>query len=123
MRSWYRRLRHYFRRLIVGDDEGIGGGERPSPNADTGEELRRFFIELLKDGNLQRYRSIGRNAYIDERIRPDDWTRDRDDYFDKLGPDALRLLKSEDLVEIEAHVAEVTGSGRAHLLFTVCPPM
>ena len=58
-----------------------------------------------------------------ERIRPDDWTRDRDDYFDKLGPDALRLLKSEDLVEIEAHVAEVTGSGRAHLLFTVCPPM
>jgi hypothetical protein len=107
----------------MGDDEGIGGGERPSPNADIGEELRRFFIELLKDGNLQRYRSIGRNAYIDERIRPDDWTPDRDDYFDKLGPDALRLLKSADLLEIEAHVAEVTGSGQAHLLYTVCPPM
>jgi len=97
--------------------------ERPSPNADTGEELRRFFIELLKDGNLQRYRSIGRNAYIDERVRPEDWTRDHEEYFDKLGPDSLRLLRSQDLEEIEAHVQEVTGSGRAHLLFTVCPPM
>ena len=102
---------------------GINGGERPSPNADTGEELRRFFIELLQGENLQRFRSLGRNTYIDERTRPDDWTRDREDYFDKLGPDAVRLLKSEDLKEIEAHIQEVTGSGRGHLLYTVCPPM
>jgi hypothetical protein len=129
MRSWLERLWQFLRRLIVGDDEGgiPGGGEvRPEPNPDTGEELRRFFIELLKGDNLQRFQSRGpdeRFSYIDERARPEDWARERADYFDRLGPDAIRLLKSEDLREIEAHILTVTGSGNATLTFTVCPPM
>ena len=129
MRTWLERLWRYLRRLIVGDDEGgtqQGGEVRPEPNSDIGEELRRFFIELLKGDNLQRFRSRGaeeRISYIDERARPVDWTRDREDYFDRLGPDAVRLLKSEDLKEIEGHIDQVTGSGRGHLLYTVCPPM
>ena len=120
MQTWFTRLWEYLRRLFVGDNEGEF--VRPDPNADIGEELRRFFIELLKDENLRRFEGEGRNEYIDERARPDDWSIDHPEYYDRLGPDARRLLKSADLKELQGHIAQVPGS-RAVLMFVVCPPM
>lgn len=97
----------------MGDDEDTGpitGGNRPPPSSEIGEELRRFFLELLEGDNLRRYQGEGRDAYVNAR---------RSD----LSDDAWRLINSGDLREIEQHIAEITGSGRAVLVCVVCPPM
>jgi hypothetical protein len=86
------------------------------PDREVGEQLRRFFIELLKDGNLREFQSRSlRNAYIDDR------RADREGGY--LSDRAAELLASPLLKEIEAHIAEIEGSGRATLQYTVCPPM
>ena len=86
------------------------------PNPEVGEQLRRFFIELLKDGNLREFQSHSlRNAYVSDR------RADKEGGY--LGERAFELLQSDQLREIEAHIAEVTGSGRSVLVYTVCPPM
>ena len=36
----------------------------PEQSDPVGEELRDFFIDLLRDGNLMEYRSSGRIDYI-----------------------------------------------------------
>jgi len=68
---------------------------------------------LLKDGNLKRYQSVGRGDYIAEfnerRETP-------------LSDDAQRLLNSDDLREIEAHIGQIQST-RAVVLYVVCPPM
>jgi hypothetical protein len=98
--------------LIVGDDEnGLlqgGGDHRPPPSREIGEELRRFFLELLEGDNLRRYQGDGREEYINERRSG-------------LSDDAQRLISSGDLREIEGHIAEITGS-RAVIVYVVCPP-
>jgi hypothetical protein len=91
-----------------------GGSVRPSPT--VGKQLRRFFLELLADGNLAKYQSREqRDAYIARR------RRGRKGGY--LGPRAVELLQSDDLWEIQAHVNAVTGSGNAVVLLVVCPPM
>ena len=114
MWAWLRRLWDYLRRLFMTDDDAPPGVEgRPDPNRAIGEELREFFIELLKDGNLTRYQSVGREEFIEEFVR----SRGR-----ALSPDARRLINSEDLREIEGHIGQIQ-SARAVILYVVCPPM
>jgi hypothetical protein len=114
MWDWFRRLWDYLRRLFMnGDDAPPAVEGRPDPSRRIGEELQEFFLELLKDGNLKRYQSIGREAFIaeyDERRT------------ERLSDDARRLLNSEDLREIEAHIGQIQST-RAVLLYVVCPPM
>ena len=70
MWAWLRRLWDYLRRLFMTDDDAPPGVEgRPDPNRAIGEELREFFIELLKDGNLKRYQSVGREEFIEEFVK------------------------------------------------------
>lgn len=84
------------------------------PDPVVGQQLRRFFVELLEDENLQRYRSQERGDYIGERA-------ERNDGY--LGEEAEDLLKSEALRKIEEHIAAVSGSGNAVPVWVVCPPM
>lgn len=86
------------------------------PDAEIGQQLRRFFIELLEDQNLQRYRSDERGDYIGERVK----THDNDGY---LSPEAEELLRCDCLREIEEHIGAVTGSGSAVPVWVVCPPV
>jgi hypothetical protein len=94
---------------------------------DLGRELQRFFIELLKHDHLRRLQSDSRLSYVDEYLsrRREEIAADReftDDDQQRL--DAVkRLVGSEDLREIEAHIGQITGSGRAVINYTVCPPM
>ena len=85
----------------------------PDPNPEIGQELRRFFIELLEDTNLQEYRSR-RVDYIGSRRR---------DNYGYLSEEAASLLESPALEAIEAHISAVEGSGRATPVWVVCPPM
>lgn len=78
----------------------------------VGEELREFFIDLLRGTNLQEYRSSSRSDYITSR-------RDQG----MIGAEAEALLREGTLEEIEERLAGVTGSGRATPLLVVCPPM
>jgi hypothetical protein len=114
MWDWVRRLWHYLRRLFMnGDDAPPAVEGRPDPSRQIGEELQDFFLDLLKDGNLRRFQSMDRGQYIAEfnerRGRP-------------LGDDAERLINSDDLREIEAHIGQIQST-RAVLLYVVCPPM
>lgn len=114
MWEWFRRLLEYLRRLFMnGDDAPPPVEGRPDPNRDIGEELREFFIELLKDGNLKRYQSIGRAAYIAEF---------NERRGEPISHDAERLINSDDLREIESHIGQIQGS-RAVIVYVVCPPM
>jgi len=83
-------------------------------DAEVGQQLRRFFIELLEDQNLQRYRSEERGDYIGER------RHDNDGY---LGPEAEALLRCHCLKEIEDHISAISGSGNAAPVWVVCPPL
>jgi hypothetical protein len=94
----------------------MGEPEEFEPDHEVGEQLRRFFIELLKDGNLREFQSRSlRNSYIGDR------RADREGGY--LGDRAFELLSSPALKEIEAHIAQIEGSGHAILQYTVCPPM
>jgi hypothetical protein len=79
----------------------------------TGQELRRFFLELLEDKNLERYYK-NRSGYIERRARGK-----RGGY---LSPKTQELLQSDALREIEDSVMLITGS-KAVPLWVVCPPM
>lgn len=78
----------------------------------VGEELRDFFIDLLRGQNLQQYRSSGRSDYI---------TAKRDQGM--IGQEAEMLLREGTLEQIEERIGAVTGSGNAVPVFVVCPPM
>lgn len=93
------------------DDPGPEPYE-PTPSDPVGEQLRDFFIDLLRDQNLAAYQSGGRSDYI---------TQKRDQEL--IGEEAEALLRSGTLEEIEERIAGVTGSGRAVPLLIVCPPM
>ena len=71
------------------------------PDQQVGQELRDFFLELLKDGNLRTYRSTGRNDYIGQK---------RDEGI--IGERAESLLRSLDGVDLTAEPPH----GRATLL-------
>lgn len=99
-----------------GDDDGPitnqnGDVVRPPPNREIGEELQRFFLELLEGDNLKRFQGSGesREEYLSQRRSG-------------LSDDAWRLITSGDLREIEGHIAEITGS-RAVIVYVVCPPI
>lgn len=109
-RLWQRIL-DWIRKLL-GRENGMDNPEPIEPDPQVGQELRDFFLELLKDGNLRTYRSTGRNDYIGQK---------RDEGI--IGEQAESLLRSGTLAEIEAHIESVTGSGNAVPLFIVCPPM
>lgn len=78
-------------------------------NRETGEALRRFFLELLDETNLRDYHR-GRSDYIERR--------------EYLNDEARELLQqAEDpLREIEKHILAITGSSRAKPLWVVSPP-
>lgn len=78
----------------------------------VGEELRDFFIDLLRGANLQSYQATGRSDYIGTK---------RSEGI--IGDEAEALLRTGTLEEIEARIAAVTGSRRAVPLLVVCPPM
>jgi len=84
----------------------------PEQSDPVGEDLRAFFIDLLRDANLRDYGSSGRSDYI---------TRKRSEGV--IGEEAEMLLREGTLEQIEARIAAVTGSGHAVPLFVVCPPM
>ena len=84
------------------------------PDAEIGQQLRRFFVELLEDQNLQRYRSHERSDYITER------RQENDGY---LSPEAEELLRCHCLRDIEDHISAITGSGHATPVWVVCPPI
>lgn len=93
-------------------DLNQNGPEPPDP--EVGEQLRRFFIELLEGQNLQLYRSGERVGYIEGRA-------ERNDGY--LGEEAEALLNSDALRRIEEHIGAVTGSGNAVPIWVVSPPM
>ena len=141
MWTWFQRLWDYLRRLIVGDDEGgivQGGGEstpppavpgRTPPSMDLGRELQRFFIELLRRDHLRRFQSGGRVDYVEEYLtmRREELAAENDGTLtpedEQRLDDVGRLLHSDDLREIESHIGQITGSGRAVIQYVVCPPM
>jgi hypothetical protein len=82
------------------------------PSKKTGRELRRFFLELLEDKNLEKYHQ-DRRAYIRRR------TAGKKGGY--LGPTTQRLLESDDLREIEESIMLITGSN-ALPLWVVAPP-
>jgi hypothetical protein len=82
----------------------------------TGHELRRFFLELLQDTNLRDYHE-GRGDYIRRRVRTSE-----DDEHRYLGDEAVRLLESDDVAQIEESIMLVTGSGKAVPIWVVSPP-
>lgn len=84
----------------------------------TGNELRRFFVELLADENLKSYHS-GRGNYIGDRVRQPD---QEDDPTRFLGTEATRVLQEGTLAEIEENIKLVTGSTSAVPLLVVAPP-
>ena len=78
-------------------------------NRETGEALRRFFLELLEETNLRDYHG-GRGDYIGRRSYLNDEAREL-------------LQQAEDpLREIEKHIMAVTGSSRAKPVWLVSPP-
>ena len=84
----------------------------PETSDPIGEELRDFFIDVLRGQNLMQYRSSGRSDYI---------TTKRSEGL--IGDEAERLLRTGTLEQIEERLGAVTGSGNAVPLFVVCPPM
>lgn len=117
MRTWLQRLWDYLRRFTVGDDEGISqGGDGPTPRQ-IGEDLQDFFLQLFQGDNLRRFQEDDRQAYVDEYIAGYSARRGRD-----LSDDAMRLINSPDLREIERFISEIQSTP-ARLLYVVCPPM
>ena len=84
----------------------------PESSDPIGEELREFFIDLLRGQNLQEYQSSGRSDYISRR---------RDEGM--IGDEAEMLLREGTLEQIEERIGAVTGSGHAVPVLVVCPPM
>ena len=84
----------------------------PETSDPIGEELRDFFIDVLRGQNPIECRSSGRSDYI---------TAKRDEGV--IGDEAERLLREGTLEQIEERLGAVTGSGHAVPLFVVCPPM
>ena len=84
-----------------------------SPELTTGEQLRRFFLELLEGTNLRDYRE-NRAGYIGRRYEGEGAY---------LGKEASDLLNSADLQAIEEHINSVTGSSGAIIVCVVFPPM
>jgi hypothetical protein len=78
----------------------------------TGEQLRKFFLELLEDKKLEEYHQ-DRRAYIGGRS-----IRESDGYLEE---EAEGLLMSQDLWSIEDHIMTIEGS-KALPLFVVSPP-
>ena len=86
---------------------GDAGGE----DAQTGSELRQFFLELLQETNLRAYHE-DRDGYIRRRLESGD-----------LGEEAERLLREGTLEEIEQQLKLVTGSDHAWPVMIVFPPI
>ena len=81
---------------------------------ETGRHLRDFFIDLLKDDNLQQY--------YESPDRREEYIRSRRG-SNLIGDEAERLLLEGTLREIEENIRLVTGSGFAVPIWIVCPPM
>lgn len=79
----------------------------------TGEQLRKFFLELLEGTNLRDYRA-NRAGYIGRRNVGEGGY---------LGKEATALLNSTDLQAIEKHIDSVTGSSGAIIICVVFPPI
>ncbi len=79
----------------------------------TGEQLRKFFLELLEGTNLRDYRE-NRAGYIGRRYAGEGGY---------LGEEASTLLNSADLQAIEEHINSVTGSSGAIIICVVFPPI
>ena len=94
-----------------------------TPSEEIGRQLRRFFLELLEDTNLRDYRDV-RSDYIGRRVDENPETREPPDpgMTRYLSPEAAALLDSDALKQIEAHVAQVTGSGGSSVNCVVYPP-
>ena len=74
--------------------------------------IRDFFIELLRDENLQWYYS-DRDGYIDTLVERGE-----------LSADDGEFLKKGTLAEVEQRLLEASANpGRPSPLFIVCPPM
>lgn len=84
----------------------------------TGQELRKFFIELLEGTNLRDYHEA-RTDYIRARILRID-EEGREQGF--LGDGSTRLLECDCLREIEENIRLVTGSHNAVPVLIVFPP-
>jgi hypothetical protein len=84
----------------------------------TGQELRRFFVELLADDNFKAYHA-GRGGYIEDRVKLPDQEDDPRRY---LGTEARRVLEEGTLAEIEDNIKLVTGSTNAVPVLVVAPP-
>ena len=98
------------------------GGEF-TPSEQIGKELRRFFLELLEGTNLRDFRNV-RGDYIGHRVDENPDTREPPDpgMTRYLSPEAAELLNSDALKQIEAHIAQVTGSGGSSVICVVYPP-
>jgi hypothetical protein len=79
-------------------------------DAETGQQLRDFFLGLLQGTNLQEYYK-DRNAYIARRFEQK-----------QIGSEARRVLEEGTLAEIEENVKLVYGSGFAWPVVVVWPP-
>lgn len=103
----------------MGDDEGItqDGEGRPPPTRAIGEELQDFFLLLLQSDNLRRFQDVDREDYVEQYIAEYPGRVGRD-----LSEDAMRLIRSPDLREIEEHIAQIQSTP-ARILYVVCPPM
>lgn len=101
----------------------MGDPEQFEPSEQTGRELRRFFLELLEDTNLRDFRS-GRMDYIGRRVgeNPEEREPPEPGSTRYLSPEAAALLDSDALKQIEAHIAQVTGSGGSSVIMVVYPP-
>lgn len=84
----------------------------------TGQELRRFFVELLADENFKNYHSE-RGTYIGDRAKR---TEPEEDPTRYLGTEARRILEEGTLAEIEDNIKLVTGSTNAVPVLVVAPP-
>jgi hypothetical protein len=74
--------------------------------------IREFFIELLRDENLQWYYS-DRDGYIDTLVERGE-----------LSSDDGEFLKTASLAAVEQKLLEASANpGRPSPLFIVCPPM
>lgn len=81
----------------------------PDPSAEIGQELYRFFVELLQPQNLVSY-SQDRESYINGR--PPTLIRD----------DAKAVLIDGKLSDIEANIALIGGTSPPIVICIVYPP-
>jgi hypothetical protein len=115
---FWRWLKGLLRRLDVGDPEYSGPSDE-----EIGAQLRRFFIELLEGTNLREYRSE-RTDYIGRRVVPEPEHREDPEPGSSLylSPEAVDVLNSAPMHEIERYIQLVTGSGGCSVICVVYPP-